>query len=130
MGQMSGAELVHEVNRRLAIVGWVAGAAGSAVVFLSIGFLIPIFLDPDDRLRLGLINAPLILVYLFAIGFVIRRLTRRHLLRTTEWLVEDREPDEREHRRTLALALYGVKYALAGWIGAVVVFAIETVLVE
>jgi len=102
----SGAELVHQVNRRLARVGWVAGAAGSAVVFFSIGFLIPVFLEPEDRTRLALINLPLILVYLLVIGVVIRRLTRRHLERTLEWLVERREPGEREHRRTLALALY------------------------
>jgi adenylate cyclase len=130
MGQRSGAELVRDVNRRLALLGWAAGAAGSTVVFASIGFLIPIFLDPDDRTRLALINAPLILAYLLLIGMVIRKRTRAHLVRTTRWVVEGREPDEREHRRTLALALYGVKFALLGWLLAVVVFAVETVLVE
>jgi adenylate cyclase len=130
MGQKSGAELVHEVNRRLALVGWSAGAAGSLVVFLSIGFLIPVFLEPDDRQRLGLINGPLILVYLLVVGAILRRLTRNHLLRTVGWIIEGRAPTEREHRRTLGLALYGAKYALLGWIVAVVVFAAETILVE
>jgi adenylate cyclase len=130
MGQKRGAELVREVSHRLALVGWSAGAAGSIVVFLSIGFLIPIFLDPSDRTRLALINGPLILVYLFGIGYVIRRLTRRHLYRATAWIKERREPSEQEHRQTLTLALYGTKFALCGWTGGVVVFGLETVLVQ
>src|SRR3954462_14543007 len=104
MGQERGAELVRGVGHRLALVGWSAGAAGSTVVFLSIGFLIPIFLDPSDRTRLALISGPLILVYLFGIGYVIRKLTRRHLVHVPSWIAEEREPTESEHRQTLGLA--------------------------
>jgi adenylate cyclase len=123
MAQKSGAELVHEVNCRLARLAWIASAVGAIFVFNSIGFLIPIFLDPDDRTRLALTNAPAIVAYLVVFGFLIRRHTSRHLGRTLAWIVEDREPDEREHRRTLNLALYGVKFALLGWLVAVPLFA-------
>ncbi|HEY8769444.1 MAG TPA: hypothetical protein VIM03_02805 [Thermoleophilaceae bacterium] len=108
---MSGAELVHQVNCRLARLAWIASAVGAIFVFNSIGFLIPIFLDPHERTRLALTNAPVIIAYLVVFGFLIRRHTARHLQRTLRWIVEDREPDEGEHRRTLSLALYGVKFA-------------------
>jgi adenylate cyclase len=119
----SGAELVHQVDCRLARLAWIASAVGAIFVFNSIGFLIPIFLDPDERTRLALTNAPAIIAYLAVFGFLIRRHTARHLRETLRWIVEDREPDEREHRRTLNLALYGVKFALLGWIAAIPLFA-------
>ena len=112
----SGAELVRQVTRRLVRLNWIAGAAGAFVVFQSIGFLIPIFLDPDRREALGWINAPVIIVYLLAAGFLIDRYGKRNLVSALGWLVDDREPDDREHRLTLRLALQGVKLAALGWV--------------
>ena len=41
------------------MLGWLASAAGAAVVFMLVGFLIPIFIDPgDDRVRAGAPQRP------------------------------------------------------------------------
>jgi hypothetical protein len=78
----SGAELVRDVNCRLARLGWVSSLIGAVVVFNSVGLLIPIFLDPGERTRLALINAPLIAIYLLIYGGVVRRGLRRHVKNT------------------------------------------------
>jgi hypothetical protein len=90
----SGVELVKEVNCRLARLGWVSSLIGAVVVFNSVGFLIPIFLDPGERTRLALINAPLIAIYLLIYGSLVRRGLRRHVKETLRWLEEGREPDQ------------------------------------
>ena len=121
---------LRDVQRRLSWLGWIAAAAGTVVVFNSIGFLIPVFIDPDERTELGLFNAPLVLAYLIVFGFVIRRITTAHLARTLTWVTEAREPNEREHRRTLELAVHGVKLVALGWVGAATVFFVLNALVN
>jgi adenylate cyclase len=121
--------LVRDVQIRLSWLRWVAGAAGSVVVFNSIGFLIPIFSDADERTRLAVLNAPLVVVYLIAYGTLVRRHNNRHLASTLAWVTDEREPDEREHRRTLALAKYGVKLVASGWVvGAILFFTLNAIL--
>ncbi len=56
-------DVLREVRAKLSRTGWIAGAVGSIVVFLTIGFLIPVFIDPGERWSLGVLNAPLVLVY-------------------------------------------------------------------
>jgi len=119
---LSGTQLVCDVRRRLAWLAWLAGAAGAVVVFNSIGFLIPIFLDPDERMPLALLNAPLIVAYLAVYGLATTRHFDRHLAETLEWVADEREPTEREHWLTLTLAWHGVKLALLGWILAAILF--------
>ncbi len=109
-------KLVAEVGRRLTWLGWVAGAAGAIIVFNSIGFLIPIFINAGDRAELGLLNAPLVFAYVLVAGLIIARLSKRHHAETLRWVAEGREPDEHEHRRTLKLAMRGVKLDAVGWI--------------
>ena len=121
--------LVGEVQTRLNWLRWVAGAAGTIVVFNSIGFLIPVFIDPDQRTELGLFYAPLVAAYLVVFGMVIRRHSNRHLRRTLRWVVEEREPDPGEHRRTLELAGYVVRLIALSWsVGAVAFFVLSAIL--
>jgi adenylate cyclase len=122
--ELSGEELVRSVRRRLVRMGWVASVAGSVVVFIAIGFLIPIFVDPADRAELSLRNAPLIAAYLLIAGLLVQRNSDPHVARTLGWLVEDRPPDDREHRATLKLALRGVKLNALGWFVAAILFAL------
>ena len=117
------AKLVKEVRGRLTRLSWVANAVGAVVVFNSIGFLIPIFIDPEDQRELALLNGPLILAYFLAAGLLLTRYADRHRVRTLAWLVEGRTPDDREHRQTLSLAVQGVKLALLGWLVAGVLFS-------
>ena len=60
--------MIAQLNRRLTLLGWIGGAVGAVVIFLAIGFLIPILLDPGERGELALLNAPLILAYVVVVG--------------------------------------------------------------
>src|SRR3712207_7713104 len=95
----SAEAVVTGVQRRISRLGWVAGTIGSIVVFISIGFLIPIFLGPEDKWDLTLMNGPLVAAYLVVAGLIVSRSGRLHFERTVGWIVEGRAPDEREHRQ-------------------------------
>jgi adenylate cyclase len=120
----AGAELLQEVRRRLTRLGWIASAVGALVVFMSIGFLIPIFIDPDQSVDRALFNAPLIVVYVLVAGVLVRRVSARHAARAMAWLVEGRAPDQREHGQTLGLAVHGVKLAALGWTVGGILFSV------
>jgi class 3 adenylate cyclase len=75
-----------------------------------------IFGDPDDDLRIALINLPFVTVYFVVAGLVVTRLTNRRFDQAVGWLVDDRRPDERQHRLTLSFAAYSVKVAAVAWI--------------
>jgi adenylate cyclase len=126
----SGAKLVRDIRRRLTWLGWGAGAAGVFIVFQSVGFLIPIFLEPDRREELGVLNAPLVVAYALATGFVVTRHRDRHLVRALGWIVDERPPNDREHALTLGLAIHGVKLAALAWIVGGVLFAALNGVVE
>lgn len=121
---VSEAALVRQVRRRLSWLGWIASVAGALVVFISIGFLIPVFIDADETVDLALLNGPLILGYLLIAGIVVHRHDDRHLAGTLEWVAESREPNDREHRNTLKLAAFGVKSAAIGWLFAGILFSV------
>ena len=124
----SGAALVRTVSRRLNRLSWVGGATGSVVAFCVVGFLIPIVLDPSEHERLGLINAPVLVVYFLVAASVGTWLSNRRFRDALAWLVEERAPSEREHRLTLSLAVDGAKLNAASWVlGGVVFFAVNAV---
>lgn len=116
--------LLDDVRRRLLRLGWASGAGAAVVLFVSVGFLIPVFIDPADRVQLGLVNGPLIAAYIVVAGVLITRHMDRHLARTLEWVVQERAPDEREHRQTLRLALHNTKVAAVPWIVGGLVFSV------
>jgi adenylate cyclase len=122
--QGEGAELVAETWRGLNLLGWITGAVGALVVFCAIGFLIPVFIDPDDGGELALFNAPWMVAYVTLGGILITRNQKRHIYETLAWLVEDRPPDEREHRRTLGLAVRGLKLMAIAWFFGVILGAV------
>jgi len=107
---------VREIQIRLGWLNWVAGVAGAIVVCASIGFLIPIFLADSEPGELALRNAPAIVVYIVLVGLILSRQCYRHCARALAWVAEEREPNEREHRQTLRLAVYNVKVAALAWI--------------
>jgi adenylate cyclase len=119
-----GAVLVEQTRWRLARAGWFANAAGGLAVFFSIGFLIPVFSDPDERWSLGLLNAPIVLGYFLVVGLLSDWLSKRYLRSALDWIVQGRVPDEQEHTRTLRLAVLGVKMAAAGWAIAAVLLSV------
>jgi adenylate cyclase len=114
-GERPDAELVRQVQRRLTWLGWIANGVGTGIVFISIGFLIPVFLDQADMGELALMNAPVALAAFVIAGSVLTRQTSRHRARTLEWIEEGRPPDEREYHLTLGLATYAVKLLALAW---------------
>ena len=77
-----------------------------------------------DYGKLTRLNGALIVAYVLAAGVTIRHVSGAHLRRVLEWMTEGRVPDEREHRRTLVLATYGVKCAAIAWVLGGVVFSV------
>ena len=116
--------MIARLNRRLTWLGWIGGAVGALVIFLAIGFLIPIFIDPAERGELALLNGPLIVVYVVVGGGLLTRHSSRHLERTLAWVEEGRPPDEDEHRRTLGLAGYALKLYGTAWLVAGALFSL------
>jgi adenylate cyclase len=108
--------LVRAIIARLTLHGWVASVIGAVVVFITIGFFIPVFTDPADRWRLALVNGPLVLAYLPLAGAVLTWWHRRDVREALDWIARGRAPDPREHRRTLRLALSAVRLDLAAWL--------------
>ena len=111
------------IRGRLSVIAWVTGGCGALVVFLAIGFLIPLF-GGGELTRKGLINGPLVAAYLLVSGVVIMRHFRCHASRAIAWTREDRPPTEREHEQTLRLALYAVKLDALAWLIAGLLFGV------
>jgi adenylate cyclase len=123
-GEPASADLVRDVGARLSRAGWTANAVGGLVVFFTIGFLIPVFTNPDERWSLGLLNGPIVLAYFLVSGYVSRRYLHRHFERTLQWITDGRTPDEAEHRMALRLAVRGVKVAALAWAVGALLFLI------
>jgi adenylate cyclase len=125
MTDPAGERLDREIWSGRLRLGWLATGIGALVVVASIGFLIPIFLDPGERNQLGLMNAPVVVVLAVGLGLFATRIARREQSEALAWLIEGREPDEREHRLTLRLALSNVYrtavlWAIAGVLAAAI----------
>jgi hypothetical protein len=112
------------VRGRLSRIGWMAAGCGAVVVFLAVGFLVPLFGSLHQLARLALINGPLGLAYLLASAVVITRHFGRHVSRALAWVREDRPPGEREHEQTLRLAIYAVKIDALAWVIAGALFGV------
>jgi adenylate cyclase len=112
------------IHLRLSKIGWTAAGAGTLVVFLAIGFLIPLFGSLHQLGRLFVINGPLVAVYFVLSAVTITRRFGRRVSEALAWVREDRPPDEREHSLTLGLAAYAVKLDALAWIVAGVVFGV------
>ena len=111
---------VNAVARRLRLVGWSAGLIGTAVVFVAIGFLIPVFYDPSERDDIGREALPWVLGFAMLGGAAITWLFGRDAKSALAWIREGREPDEREHHMTLQLATRAAMLdAIAWWVGGI-----------
>jgi adenylate cyclase len=121
--ESSGAALLRDVDRRLFWLNWVANSAGALVVFTAIAFLTPIFLDAEELAEHAFF-APLVAAYCLVAGVWCTRHNRRHFGGTLAWIVEERPPDEREHRMALKLALTGVKVDALAWLVGGVLFSV------
>ncbi len=119
--QLPRPELVH---LRLSLTGWITAGSGTVVVFLAVGFIVPLFAGLHQLARLAVINAPLVVVYFIVVSVFITRRYGRYVSDALAWLRDDRPPDEREHAQTLRLATSAVKLDALAWILAGVVFGV------
>jgi adenylate cyclase len=109
-------QLVASVSRRLNRLGWIANACGAVVVFLAIGFVIPLFFDEQLSNETGRSNLPFVVVLIVALGLVVTRIIVRERTAALGWIAEDREPTEGEHSRTLRLPAFSAAAIFGGWI--------------
>jgi adenylate cyclase len=121
--QSSRERFLVAINRRLFWIGWLANGAGLVVVVAAVGFLIPIFLD-DATLTTGVWQLPVTVVYFVIAGLLLGWNSRRYQAQALGWIADGREPNEREHRLTLRLALSEVLPTAAVWVLAGVIFGV------
>jgi adenylate cyclase len=98
--------------------------SGAAVVFIAIGFLIPIFYDPAERGDVGLENLPFAAATVVLGGLATFFILRRELNSTLGWLREGREPEEQEQERTLSLPSRLAIMDACAWWGAGILFGL------
>jgi adenylate cyclase len=115
---------VTTLYRRLIVLGWVGGAIGIGLVFLSIGFIIPIFTEPADRDHLAVLNAPFVIAYFVIGGIYANRLFKRDFDASFGWINEGREPTDREHHLALTFTTRMVKRTIVACAGAGVVVVV------
>lgn len=124
---MSAAEdrqLARDVSRRLWIYGWVANSIGAGVVFMSIGFLLAVFFNADERDALGQENLPVVVGSVLLLGALLTVLRKRRFERALAWLEEGRPPSSEEHGMTLRLPAYVASLTAGGWFcGGLIGFA-------
>jgi len=112
------------IRGRLTAIGWTAGGSGALVVFVAIGFLVPLFAGFHQLTRLALVNGPFVVAYLIVSGLLITKHFGRHARRTLGWVSDRRSPTEREHEQTLRLAIYRVKLDAVAWVIAGAAFGL------
>lgn len=112
----SGLALWQTTRRRISRVGWTSATSGALVTFIAVGFFIPLVGAEHEQTKLALLNAPLIAVYVLLSGLLLQSVFARHARRALAWLLEDRPPDEVEHRLTLALPAHVVKLDAVAWV--------------
>ena len=104
-GMTDPAQLVTDTVRGMRRLGWFASALGALVVFQvgrlpDPGLPRPERARPTSRSSTGRWRSSTCV----ASGLVIQRHLDRRNTEALQWIAEGREPDEREHRRTLHLA--------------------------
>jgi adenylate cyclase len=118
--------LLRAVKRRHAWLGYFANIAGTAVVFISIGFLLAVFFDRTESNELGRENLAFVLLMVAVLGSLGTWTMRRQRRRALGWVAEDREPSEDEHRLTLGLPMFAALVTATGWaLGGLASFALN-----
>jgi adenylate cyclase len=110
-----GQRLVRTTIRRMRLVGWAAVVMGAAVVFMAVGFLIPIFSDAGERDHIGRESLPVVALVVLVGGAAFTWIFNRDLRAALGWISEGREPSEREHRLALGLASRAATLNLVAW---------------
>jgi adenylate cyclase len=124
--EREGFRLAHEVGLRLKLLGWLVCGTGTIVVFLAVGFLIPVFLGPGQQSELARENLPVVAASYLGFGVVMTYLMKRRLGQAFAWLREAREPTEREHRQTLRLPTEIAVATMSAWgVGGVLMGALN-----
>ena len=116
--------MVRTIWRRQRIAGWASGVIGSAVVFMGIGFLIPIFLNPNQRSEVALENLPIVIVSVTGGGLLLMWISLRGRDDAFGWALEGREPDEQEQRLALRWPLREAYLSVTIWFLAGVALAL------
>jgi adenylate cyclase len=120
-----GRVVAQRVTRLMAPAMVLANAAGVAVVFALIAWVLP-GPELEDRDRLIVINLAAAALYVALVCVVAVTHEYRRWGRISAWLHADREATEKERRDTLRVPLHMLRVSGGGWlIGAVIFFALN-----
>ncbi len=108
--------MLDAAGRRLLLLGWAAGSIGAAIVFISIGFLIPVFFDPAQQESIGRENLPFLVAVVILGGLILTPILARGCRRAFDWIDENREPSVAEHRRALGFPVWMAIVNATAWI--------------
>src|SRR5688572_15964000 len=108
--------LVHQTTRRLVGAGWLANAVGATGVFMAVGFLAEVFFTGLNAEELGKENLPYLIAAIALGGLVLTVITKRRRRQALAWLVEGREPTEREHQMTLGMPTFTAVLTVGAWV--------------
>ena len=123
------ARLVADTRARIRRVILLANVAGSLIVFNVVGFLLPLFMETEERDRLGLINAAVAAVYVAAALFLSLRYTRPLVPRIAEWVASG-DAAAPGHRRALRTPLLTARLTGFSWTVAAVFFGLLNALLS
>ena len=131
MSSDRGVELARSVNRRLTAVGYFANGVGGVVLMLFAGFFVPGTVDPDDYVRVALLNigfgAPYLAIALPAGRILIQN---RGFSDLDEWLRSDRPAGRADQLRALRLPRRWAILATVPWIVGTVLITLVNLTVS
>jgi adenylate cyclase len=117
-----GKVLVNLTRRRITRAGVIANGFGGAIVFVF-GLLSPGSPDPDNVVRMALLNAATFAVFVPTAISIGRWLNLRDMAPVERWLISGEPATPAVQELALTLPLRVVKISLKAWAAAAIVFA-------
>ena len=124
VGPSEGARLARAVQRRIIVAQTAAAVWGAVDVFLLLWFVLPSPAHSGDDATLMVTNAVALAIFLPIVGGAGLLLGRRAWRPVERWLIEGRDPDERERSAVLCHPLVCGGLDAVGWTLGAVVFTV------
>jgi adenylate cyclase len=124
-----GAQLVREIERKLAVSGGLANLCGAVDLFIFTALLLPANPESIDRGEVALVNLALFVPYMALTLYLGRRWSLAQADRAAQWLAEDRLPTPEERDHALRLGFTSARISATFWATALVLFTLLNAIV-
>ena len=118
------ADETRAVVRRAAII---ANIVGALIVFNLVGFLLPLVLEAEERVRSGVINFAILVAFAPIAIALAARVTQPYVDQMRAWLAAGADPTGPGHRQALRTPLVAAQITGVLWAIAAVFFAVLNV---